>query len=496
DTPALMSAWSKYRLGWVTPTQVTDNLSNEFVDAAATSADVYQLLPGSPATGGEYFLVENRYRASGTFDEGLPGDGLAIWHIDESSPDNNSECSPPADCSKNHYKVSLVQADGNWDLEKKNNSGDGGDLYPGSTNNTSFTGSSAPDSDLYNGTASYVKVTSISASAPVMTATLAAVPEPDISVTDSSGTDNDLEVPFGDIPNTSHTVTVTNLGDAVLNIGQIPYVSEQPGLFRPFTITDNCSNRTIAPSAACTLTILFTDPSPDTGAWGKVVRIPSDDPDESEVVVSMCGTSPGESWPWVASAGVDTEAFERVAGSCLPEEGNHTPDRPVSVSPEDGETGLETTVTFQWEGVTDPEGDPVTYDIRYCEDNEGTPDNCIAAKVEDSTLTGRTNRTLYAGIGAGTGLLLFGMVIAGDGRRRKIALLAGMIILTAMLLVSCGKGTVSDVDGEVSGDTGTAVLSYTVEGLSPDTTYSWQVVASDDKGAASLSYERSFTTKN
>ncbi|GBE36182.1 fibronectin type III domain protein [bacterium BMS3Bbin07] len=461
---------------------------------------MYQLLSGSPSTGGEYFLVENRQRTTGTFDEGLPASGLAIWHIEESRTDNTKECSPPTDCSTTHYWVSLEQADGLWDLEKDNNRGDSGDLYPGSVNNTSFTGSSTPNSNLYNGTASYVKVTSISASAPTMTATFIAVPEPDISVTDSSGTDNDLEVPFGDIPNTSHTVTVTNAGDADLNIGQIPYVLDQPGLFRPFSITDNCSNQTIAPSATCTLTILFSDPSPDTGSWGKVVRIPSDDPDESEVVVAMCGTSPGVPWPWTVYGTVpervDAEAYERVTGSCLPEEGNHTPARPEPVSPEDGETGLETTVTFQWEGVTDPEGDPVTYKIRYCEDNEGTLENCVAAKVEEPTLTGRANRTLYAGLGAGAGLLLFGMAIAGDGRRRRIALLTGMIILTAMLLVSCGKGTVSDVDNSVSGETDTAILSHTVEGLNPDTTYSWQVVASDDKGAANLSYVRSFTTGN
>jgi len=437
--------------------------------------------------------VENRQRISGTFDEGLPGNGLAIWHMDESKTDNNNECFPPSDCSTTHYWVSLEQADGNWDLEKGNNRGDSGDLYPGSTNNTSFTGSSTPDSNLYDGTASYVKVTAVSASAPIMTATLVAVPEPDIAVTDSSGPDSDLEVPFGDVPNTLHTVTVTNLGDADLNIGQIPYVASQPALFWPFTITDNCSNQTLAPSAACTLTILFTDPSPDTGAWGKVIRIQSDDPDESEVVVSMCGTSPGEAWPWTASAGVDPEAFDRISGSCLPEEGNHTPATPVPVSPEDGETGLQTTVTFQWQEVSDPEGDPVTYEIVYCEENEGFQDNCVAEEVEGLT-TGRSGGTLYAGLGAGAGLLLFGMIVSGDARRKKLFLLAGMLILTAVLLLSCGKGTVSDVDGKVEADT--AVLSYTVDGLSPGTTYNWRVVAKDDKGAAALSDVRSFTTED
>ena len=57
----------------------------------------------------------------------LPGDGLLIWHIDESQPDNTDE---------NHYKVGLVQADGNRDLELEHNRGDDGDPYPGSAGNT------------------------------------------------------------------------------------------------------------------------------------------------------------------------------------------------------------------------------------------------------------------------------------------------------------------------------------------------------------------------
>jgi len=175
DTPAHMSAWSKYFLGWVTPTQVAGTLSGESIDQAATADDVYQFLPGSPSTGGEYFLIENRQRASGTFDQGLPGDGLAIWHIDESketdsNTDNANECYPPFNCTINHYRVSLVQADNDWDLEKNNNRGDNGDLFPGSSGNSSFTESSAPDSTLYDGSSSDVNITSISASGPVMTA--------------------------------------------------------------------------------------------------------------------------------------------------------------------------------------------------------------------------------------------------------------------------------------------------------------------------------------
>ena len=167
DSPAHMSAWSKYFLGWITPTQVTGTLTAESIDQASTSADVYQLLSGSPSTGGEYFLVENRQLTG--FDTGLPASGLLIWHIDENTSNNDSECYPPSNCSVNHYLVSLEQADAGWDLEKGYNSGDSGDPF---TNNTSFDDTTSPDSRLYDDSSSNVSVTDISHSGMTMTATL------------------------------------------------------------------------------------------------------------------------------------------------------------------------------------------------------------------------------------------------------------------------------------------------------------------------------------
>jgi len=289
DTPALMSAWSKYFLGWVTPTQVTDNLSNEFIDAAATSADVYQLLPGSPAAGGEYFLVENRYRASGTFDEGLPGEGLAIWHIDESRPDNNNECSPPADCSKNHYKVSLVQADGNWDLEKGKNLGDEGDLYPGSANNTAFTGAGTPASNLYNGLSNIADVTSISPPQSTMTATLSV--NPNISVDPLSIDFGDVELSDKPVP---RSVTVTNSGQIDLIIGMISL--EGTGV-QDFVIRqDDCSNLTLTPRENCKVELIFSVTS--YGLKNATLSIPSNDPDTPDAGVALKGLAEnlGDNW--------------------------------------------------------------------------------------------------------------------------------------------------------------------------------------------------------
>ncbi len=178
DSPAHLDAWSKYKLGWVTPAQVTTTLTNETITQAATTADVYQLLSGTP-TSGEYFLVENRQKKG--FDAGLPGSGLLIWHIDGntisskmfSNTVNNYECYPGGpSCATGHYGVRLVQSDNLWDLEKYTNYGNAGDPYPGSFNKTAFTSASSPNSKFYNGTSSGVSITDISASGPNMTATL------------------------------------------------------------------------------------------------------------------------------------------------------------------------------------------------------------------------------------------------------------------------------------------------------------------------------------
>jgi M6 family metalloprotease-like protein len=192
DTPAHLSAWSKYFLGWITPTQVSGTRTNEPVEEAASLPDVYKMLGGNP-TFGEYFLIENR-QLSG-FDAGLPGAGLLIWHIDggiiankiNANTVNDSECYPGGpSCAADHYGVALVQADNLWELEQNMNRGNGGDPYffPG---NTSFTGGSLPSSDLYNGNPSNVSVTNISTSGSTMTADLSALEPPSAPLLQDGG---------------------------------------------------------------------------------------------------------------------------------------------------------------------------------------------------------------------------------------------------------------------------------------------------------------------
>ncbi|MCD4690679.1 M6 family metalloprotease domain-containing protein, partial [bacterium] len=81
--------------------------------------DMYRF--GRPGHPNEYFLIENR-QPTGR-DAGLPDAGLAIWHIDTEGSNNNQQQTPEL-----HYLVTLVQADGDWDLENNRNNGDGSDL--------------------------------------------------------------------------------------------------------------------------------------------------------------------------------------------------------------------------------------------------------------------------------------------------------------------------------------------------------------------------------
>jgi immune inhibitor A len=171
DRPAHMDAWSKARLGWVTPQVVTGTLTNKTIAQVESSAEMYQFLAGTPGKNGEYFLLENREQIN--FDAGLPGSGLLIWHVDEGQADNKSECYPGGpSCATQHYKVALVQADNLWELEKNIDRGDAGDPFPGSASARSFTATTAPSSALHSGQASGVSVTSISDAASAMTATL------------------------------------------------------------------------------------------------------------------------------------------------------------------------------------------------------------------------------------------------------------------------------------------------------------------------------------
>ena len=166
DTPGHFDPWSKWFLGWITPTDYTGQNVSVALDRVEDNGEVAQFLanPGGAERGGtgEYFLVENRQLVG--FDQGLDGCGILVWHIEEGMSENPLEGHTTA----NHRLVDLEQADGLDQLDlatgpmQPGNRGDAGDPYPGTSNNRLFADTTTPTANLYNGGPSGVRVSILS----------------------------------------------------------------------------------------------------------------------------------------------------------------------------------------------------------------------------------------------------------------------------------------------------------------------------------------------
>jgi len=208
DSPAEFDAWCRLQLGFAAESTLTENVTGLNFGNVESGGNIYRINVDG-ASGNEYFLLENRQKTS--YDSYLPGAGLLIWHIDETQTDNNDRWFPGY-TSNGNYMVALEQADGLFELEQKNDQGDAGDPFPGSTSKTSFSPLTTPSSDSYAGDNTATVISNISPSASTMTA--------DVQVSLSSGTDDpgDQQTPLPvsfvlgqNYPNPFNPVTRINL---------------------------------------------------------------------------------------------------------------------------------------------------------------------------------------------------------------------------------------------------------------------------------------------
>lgn len=140
--PAHLDPWCKMELGWLSPRAVRRD-GNYTLNQVEYNADAIWTI-GSNRTFTEYFLIENRRRTG--FDINLPGQGLLIYHIDDSvivrRRGSNAINNGGAGWK---YGVALEQADGLDHLFNGNNRGDGNDPWPGGLNRTTFNDGTNPN---------------------------------------------------------------------------------------------------------------------------------------------------------------------------------------------------------------------------------------------------------------------------------------------------------------------------------------------------------------
>lgn len=117
DTPAYPSAYERMILGWIKPAQVGSETRKVDIAAASNAgapeaeSAVRIEVPGT--SGKEYLLFENRYKVSGTFDEGAPPrlqreNGILVYHVDERMPDR-TYYGYANDSRNSHYRVELAR---------------------------------------------------------------------------------------------------------------------------------------------------------------------------------------------------------------------------------------------------------------------------------------------------------------------------------------------------------------------------------------------------
>jgi M6 family metalloprotease-like protein len=153
NRPVHFDAWCKARLGFADPFPIIEDRTEIVMEPIERFGDIL-LAWRVNDWNEEYFLIENRQRIG--FDESLPGSGTLIWHCDDEAENNNHPWWPGQEGA--HNILALEQADGEYDMERNANGGDGADPWPGEAWADLFGSDTQPNSRDYAGEATDVTV--------------------------------------------------------------------------------------------------------------------------------------------------------------------------------------------------------------------------------------------------------------------------------------------------------------------------------------------------
>ena len=139
-------------------------------------------------------------------------------------------------------------------------------------------------------------------------------PEPDISVSPTAKNFRNITLDSSSSP---QTFTVRNVGYADLVVGPIKITGKEADRFA--IQNDNVTNKTIIPGGSATLQVVFTPTS--TVAKSATLYIPSNDPDEATVLVSLSGSGVTEG-PGPAEYYLTVNMFGGISKWDISEQGN------------------------------------------------------------------------------------------------------------------------------------------------------------------------------
>jgi len=156
QNPAHMGAWDKVHLGWIHPNEATSKGSFSLSPVESSASALKMPISNGVSQGGvpvEYFLAEYRSQTGGAYDHAIPGDGLLIWHVDDSiTAARGVAGSNTVNTGSPHDGVLILPADG---VAVSSNQGDAGNPFG---NQKTF---SAPQSNNFNGDATGIILSNI-----------------------------------------------------------------------------------------------------------------------------------------------------------------------------------------------------------------------------------------------------------------------------------------------------------------------------------------------
>jgi len=160
--PAELDPYSRSLLGFVHPIRVSESITGLRLPPLELQPVVYDLAPVEGASK-DFFLVDNVENYS--YDTGLPGYGMMIWHIDgtQAVPGSydwvNNVLNSPSQNKTGHYDEQVVEA-GGANLTKAS-FGILDDPYPSMKGFDRFTAKSRPANTLWNGHSLGISLTHI-----------------------------------------------------------------------------------------------------------------------------------------------------------------------------------------------------------------------------------------------------------------------------------------------------------------------------------------------
>ena len=151
-TPPLYSAFERYALGWLEPTDMRVAASATLPPISSNMAGIFNCYRTSGTSNpNEFYLFENRQQTG--WDASLPYHGMLVWHIDyKNTPWNNNTVNNDPD----HQYVDLVEAATGTMVHNRKY-----DPFPGARRKKQFTDDTNPSAKSWLNTPSNCPVTNI-----------------------------------------------------------------------------------------------------------------------------------------------------------------------------------------------------------------------------------------------------------------------------------------------------------------------------------------------